>query len=626
MSLIAAFYKGLKPIPMTRVSQWADENRYLTSESAAEPGRWHTGRVPFMEEIMDNMSPNSPFNDCILVKGVQIAGTESMLNVVGCYMDIAPCPIMYVMPTIEVAKGFSESRVDPMIQASPALSAKVRPSRERDSGNTKFVKRGPGFIFTISGSNSAASLRSRPVRVLLLDEVDAYPNDADGEGSPIKLALKRQVTFGLKRKTMLVSTPTLEHTSQIWPAYLNTDQRKYFVPCPYCGHMQELKFENLRYSKDDTANVRYECSGPDCSEVIEERFKTKMLAKGKWIATNPEKHSATKRGYHINSLYSPIGWLSWSSIVEEYEEAVRENDDNKMKVFVNTILGEPWKEKGEVPDYKNLYNRRESYKIGTPPKEVVFLTAGVDVQKDRLEILINGWGRHNKIYSVEYLVYPGQTSDNDVWDRLAMLPGSTWEREDGILLPLRLMAVDTGYNTSKAYEFCRRFNPTQVIPIKGQDKQNVMVVPPRQVDTTAAGDKIGKLKVWNIGVSMIKSEIYGRLKLEKENGVAPRGYIFFPQYDEQFFRGITSEQLQVVIKNGFKKYEWVKTYHGNEPLDCLVYSRAAAAVVGIDRMSEDYFNRIEQSYIPKSIEPRPDTRQNDEPEDQRYTKKRSIWD
>lgn len=618
MSILKGFYQGIKPIPITTVSEWADRSRYLTSDSAAEPGRWRTMRTPYLKEILDNLSPNSPINEVIAQKGVQLGFTEAALNVVGCYVDLAPCPIMYVMPTIEVAKGFSESRVDPMISCCPSLKEKIRPPRERDSGNTKFTKKFPGGLLVISGSNSAASLRSRPIRVLLLDEVDAYPLDVDGEGSPISLAEKRQSTFGLKRKRYKLSTPTMEHTSVIEPEYLKTDQRKYYVPCPHCGCTQELKFEQLRWNAHDYEKVYYECVEPQCKALIHERFKTKMLEAGSWVVTCPANLSPTKRGYHLNSLYSPIGWLSWADIAKEFDEA--EHDENKMKTFVNTILGETWKVKGEVPDWKNLYNRRERYEFNKPSKDVVFITVGVDVQGDRLELQVMGWGRGRRMYSLDYRVIPGQTSTKEPWDRLADVVSETWEREDGLILPMRLMAVDTGYNTQFCYDFCRRFDPTQVIPIKGQDEQRIMVVPPRQVDVNSVGKKIGRVKVWNVGVSMIKSEIYGRLKLEITDGVVPPNYIHFPEYDEKFFRGITAEVLQVTTtKRGFKSYAWVKKYPENEPLDTTVYARAAAAVIGIDRMEEKNFLKIEASYL-KVSKPTP---QQDKP---RFTKRPSIWD
>jgi phage terminase large subunit GpA-like protein len=596
MSAIQGFYDGLKPIPITLISDWSDKNMRLSSESSAEPGPFRTSRTPYIREILECLSPNSPVTELIAMKGVQLAFTTAGLCMMACYADIAPCPIMYVMPTIDVAKGFSETRVDPMIEHCEALREKIRPNRERDSGNTKFVKKFPGGYFIISGANSAASLRSRAIRILILDEIDAYLQDVNGEGSPIKLAEKRQATFGLKKKTLKISTPTLEHTSAIEPAYLKTDQRKYFVPCPHCGSFQELKFQQLTWEPGKTDTVYYECI--DCKELIEERFKTRMLAAGEWRPTKKENITPLKRGYHINSLYAPIGWLSWADIAADWEDA--QDDDNKLKTFVNTILGETWKEKGEVPEWKNLYNRAENYALNRPPKEVCFIVAGVDVQGNRLEVHIMGFGKNKVSYSLDYRVIHSKTSsttDPQVWEDLGAIVNETWVREDDVILPLRLMAIDTGYNTQTVYDFCRKFDASRVIPIKGKDKLGVAYAAPRAIDTTRAGKKIGRTKVWQVGVSVIKSEIYGWLKQEIVEGKIPTGYMHFPRYDENFFRGLTAEQYTPTTnKKGFKVYEWIKKYHFNEPLDTTVYARAAAAVVGIDRMSDAHLDAMVGNY------------------------------
>lgn len=592
INVLDGFAAGIRPIPMMKISDWSDKNRFLSSESSAEPGPWRTSRTPYLRDILDDLSPNTPVTEVIAMKGVQLGYTEGGLNVVGCYIDIAPCPIMYVMPTIEMSKGISESRIDPMIDMSPSLKQRVKPSRSRDSGNTKFTKRYPGGVLVLSGANSAASLRSRPVKVLVLDEVDAYPLSVDGEGSPIALAEKRTSTFGSKRKIYKLSTPTIEGQSVISDEYEKTDKRKYHVPCPHCDHKQELKFANLKWTDSDYQSVLYFCEG--CGTGIEERYKPRMLEQGEWVVTAPENRNPYKKGYHINSLYSPLGWLSWAQIAEQWVDA--QDNVNLMRVFVNTILGETYRDKGEAPPWENLYNRRETYDINIVPADVEFLTAGVDIQKDRIELEIVGWCRGKRSYSVDFRVLLGETSSKDVWDQLAKVVTETWKTESGAGMPLRMMAIDTGYNTQYVYEFCRRFDVTRVIPVKGQDTQQIMIAPPRQVDVTASGKKIGKTKVWHVGVSLIKSEVYGFLREEKrEDGSIPHGYCHFPQYDTHYFKGLTAEQLEMRINNrGYRVYMWVKKYQRNEPLDCRVYARAAASVVGLDRHenNEEFWNSM----------------------------------
>lgn len=599
INAVRGFLDAMKPTPLVNISQWADDNRRLTSESSAEPGRWSTDRTPYLREIMDSLSPMSPITEVILAKGVQLGATESGLNMAGCYMDIDPCPIMYVMPTIEMAKAISESRVDPMIENSPSLSDKVRPNKERDSGNTKFHKRFPGGILVLSGANSAASLRSRPVRVLILDEVDAYPLNVDDEGSPISLAEKRTSTYGAKKKIYKLSTPTVEGVSVIQDALEATEQRKFYVPCPDCDATWHLEFTNLKWDKGKPETVKYCC--PDCGSCIEERHKTSMMARGEWRATVPDLEMSTRRGYHINSLYSPLGWLSWAEIARQFEDAEKSKDDNLMKVFVNTILGQTWKTKGEAPDWQNLYNRRENYKPNRPPKEVAFLTCGVDIQRDRIELEITGWCKGKRTYSIDYRVLVGDTSAEPVWMELAKVVDEQWEREDGVLMPLKLMGVDSGYNTTMVYKFCGKFDSTRVVPMKGQDKQDRIVAPPRQVHTTKGGRKIGKVKIWNIGVNILKSELYGWLRLElDETGVPPDGYCHFPEYDHHYFKMLTAEQIQTKVIRGYPVAEWVKKFDRNEALDCRVYARAAASIVGIDRWKPHQFDELVKGYTVKN--------------------------
>lgn len=595
--LLQGFFQGLKPIPIITVNEWADKNRYLTTESSAEPGLYQTSRTPFNKEPMECMSPNSPVTDLIGMKGVQLGWTDLALNSVGCYMDVAACPIMYVMPTIDMAKGISETRVDSMIENSPPLKLKIKPNRERDAGNTKFVKKFAGGLLVLSGANSAASLRSRSVKVLILDETDAYPQDVGDEGSPIALAEKRTVTFGSKKKVFKLSTPTIEGLSVIEREFDRTDKRYYFVPCPHCGHKQTLKFERLIYEKNKYEEVKYLCEKDGCGVLIEERFKTQMLAAGEWIVTAPENIKITRRGYHLNSLYSPLGWLSWAKIVEIYENI--NGDINEEKTFVNTILGETFKIKGDVPEWQNLYNKREKYAINTLNNAVCFLTAGVDVQGDRLELEIVGWCKGKITYSVDYRILIGDTSKKEVWDKLDLILQESWAREDGLVMPIKLMAVDSGYNTQKVYDFCRKYDATRVIPIKGRDNQDVVITAPKAVDISYAGKKVGTVKVWNVGVSLLKSELYGWLRLEIENDIAPNGYCHFPEYGQEHFKGLTAEQLQFKTVNGYKQYSWVKKYERNEPLDCRNYARAAASVIGIDRFKDEHWQTILQGYQKK---------------------------
>jgi phage terminase large subunit GpA-like protein len=614
LSIVRGLFEGLRPEPVLDVDEWADQYRQLSPTASAEPGRWRTDRTPYLREIMKKLSSHDPCQEIVFKKGAQIGATESANNWIGYIMDVSPGPVLMVMPTDDTVKRNSKIRIDPMIEATPRLQEKVATKKSRDGDNTTFSKSFPGGVLVMTGANSAVGLRSMPVRFLMLDEVDGYPADLDGEGSPIELAKARTRTFA-KKKVFLISTPTVEGQSAIDSEYQQTDRRLYFVPCPHCGSMQDLKFERLKWDEKEPDHAEYQCI--HCDELIEERFKGPMLAQGEWQATAPENSSVRKVGYHLSSLYSPPGWYSWADAAREYDKALKSNDTNKMKTFVNTVLGECYVEEGEAPPWENLYNRRETYTIGVPPKDCVFLTAGVDVQKDRLELEIVGWCRGKRSYSIEFRVLLGDTSSKEVWDKLAAVVGETWTREDGAMMGLRLMAVDTGYNTTHVYDFCRRFDYSKVIPVKGSESQGTVVANPRAVDTNRGGKKINRMKVWMVGVSVVKSELYGFLRVERlEDGTIPDGYCHFPQYQPEYFRGITAEQLQFKLVRGFKKWEWVKKYERNEPLDCRVYARAAAAVIGMDRMTPEQWDQMDVFQEEKPAEKKSKKRSRGE----------SIWD
>lgn len=596
--LAQGLFDGIRPEPLMTVSQWSDSYRRLSSTASSEPGQWRTDRTPYLREIMDCLSTHSIIQEVILKKGAQLGLTEAGFNWMGYVIDISPAPTLMVMPTDAMVKRNSKMRFDPMIAATPRLSLKIKSSRERDGGNTINQKDFPGGTIVLVGANSPVGLRSMPAKNVMLDEVDAYPLDLDGEGNPIDLARARTRTFP-RKKIFIISTPTVEGKSTVSKEFLETDQRYFFVGCPHCGAEQHLVFDRIRYTPGKPETARYHCE--HCDEPIEEYMKTKMFASGQWKPTALDKLSKTKRGYHINSLYSPVGWYSWADAVKDYEDALK--DVTKMKAFTNTVLGLEYKQESDAPEWKNLYERRDNYKMDRPKKEVAFITAGVDVQKDRIEVEVVGWIYGKITQSITYRVLMGKTEEQAVWNQLAAMLSEQWEREDGQMMPIKVMAIDTGYNTSYVHEFCRKHDASRVFAVKGQDSLGIMVSAPRSVDVARSGKKVGKAKQWNIGVSLIKSELYAWLKLYKnEDGTVPDGYCHFPQYDPNYFRGLTAEVVESKInKKGFRVYEWVKKYERNEPLDCRVYARAAAAIFGMDRFKEENWIEVSGAYVSKTI-------------------------
>jgi phage terminase large subunit GpA-like protein len=598
-STFAAWADGIEPETQLSVSEWADAHRRLPKKSSAEPGPWRTSRTPYLREILDALSAQSDVEEVIVMKGAQLGGSEVILNALGYVIDHAPGPAILVQPTVELAKRFSRQRLEPLIAGTPRLTGKVAPARARDSGNTVLSKEYPGGICVITGANSAVGLRSIPAQYAFLDEIDAYPVDVNDEGSPIALVEARQRTFS-RRRRIKVSTPTIAGRSAIEAAYQASDRRRFHVPCPDCGAFQPLDFERLAWTKLGLppAEAKYECRA--CFAMIPNHAKTDMLARGVWIAEHPDADPKV-RGYHISALYSPVGWMSWGEIAAQFVAAHR--DPDRLRVFRNTVLGECWQDRGEAPDWEHLMRRRAPYSMGTVPRGVLFLTAGVDVQKERLVVEVVGWGRGKRSWSVDYGVIPGDTADLDrgPWADLDALLARTFPHAAGVDMPIRMLAVDSGYNTNTVYAWTRRHPISRVIATKGHSHGGVLIGAPTPVEVTHAGRKLKRgARVWPIAVSIAKSELYGWLRLEApvDGSEPPPGFCSFAaEYPEEYFRELTAEQLVAhKTRKGYVVLEWcLIPGRDNHLLDCRVMARAAAALVGLDRFQESDWTALERA-------------------------------
>ncbi len=597
-----AFDRGLRPDPLLKVSEWADQHRRLSGKGASEPGPWRTSRTPYLREIMDCLSPSSPYERVVFMKGAQIGATECGNNWIGYVIHHAPGPMLAVLPTVEMAKRNSRQRIDPLIEESEVLSSLVKPARARDSGNTVLTKSFQGGLLAMTGANSAVGLRSMPVRYLFLDEVDGYPGDIDGEGDPVALAEARTRTFA-RRKVFIVSTPTVKGVSRIEREFEASDQRRYYVPCPHCGHFQWLEFERLRWEKGQPGSAHYLCE--DCDGAIHEHHKTRMLAQGEWRSTaKSEKGNEKTAGFHISSLYSPIGWRSWAEIATAWEMA--QGNDAAVKSVKNTDLGETWVETGEAPDWQRLYDQREIGPAGIVSSKGLFLTAGVDVQKDRLEVDVWAWGRGLESWLVDHIVIDGGPQRPQSWLELDGLLGQTWAHEGGAHLRIAKMAIDTGYEAPAVYAWARKAGFGQVAPIKGVEgfNRSSPVSGPTLVDATDGGKKLRRgARLWTVAVSTFKSETYRFLRAERptdeeraEGADYLPGTVHLPNWvDAEWLKQLVAEQL-ITVKNkrGFTRLEWQKLRERNEALDCRVYARAAAWIVGIDRWPEARWRDLEE--------------------------------
>jgi phage terminase large subunit GpA-like protein len=589
---------GARPDPQLLVSEWAGRYRILTTRSSPEPGPWSTDRTPFLRAIMDDLSPRSRAEMVVFMKGSQIGGTECGNNWIGFNIHHAPGPMMAVQPTTEMAKRNSKQRIGPLIEDTPALRNLVKDPRSRDSGNTVLAKEFPGGILVMVGANSAAGLRSMSARYLFLDEVDGYPGDVEGEGEPCDLAIARTTNYA-RRKIFITSTPVVSGRSRIERFFETSDQRYYYVPCPFCAMMQTLRFENLRWPKYDPSAASYHCEG--CGRSIPNHAKNYMLPRGEWRAH--AVNDGKIHGYHLSSLYSPVGWLSWGQIAEKYEKALK--DREKLQVFHNTVLGIPWMDTGEVPDTDRLYERKENYPIGTVPRGGLLLTAGADVQRTRVEVEVVAWGRNKHSWSVDYRVFEGDTNQPAVWQHVAAMLDEDFPTEYGAPMRIQRLAVDSGFNTMAVYDFVRGMSPQRVMAIKGDSRVSALVGVPSLVEVGPAGRRIRYgIRLWPLNTSIAKEELYRWLRTavpDLAKGEAwPTGFCHFPAYSKEYFEQLTAEQLVTRTHGGLRRAVWEKRRDRNEALDCRIYARAAAGALRFETWSPAKWDELEAALLSKA--------------------------
>jgi phage terminase large subunit GpA-like protein len=592
--ILSTLYDGLRPEQDMTVSEWADRYRVLSGVASSEPGQWRTERFPFLREIMDSLSSNSNYETVVFQKGAQVGATESGNNWIGYVIHQAPGPMLMVLPTVDMAKDNSKTRLDPLIEESPALRDRVKEPRSRDSGNTMLMKEFSGGFIALIGANSPSAMRSKPIRYLFIDEVDSAPSDVGNEGDFVGLLRARTRTFS-RRKIFMASTPTIKGKSRIERAYTETDQRKYFVPCPKCHFKQPLEWKQIKWANNDPKTAHYECI--NCGEKIYNHDKNWMLSNGEWRPTSVSKDSR-HIGFHLSSLYSPVGFYSWEDAVGEWISA--KHNTQALKTFINTVLGETWEEKGDAPEWERLFARRENYQIGTIPKNGVLLVAGADVQQDRIEIEIVAYGQDKQSFSIEYLVFMGDPSQPEIWANLDDLLSRTWTHESGVNIGLMGLAIDSGYSSSHVYNWTRKKSKNRVFAVKGQDSLKTIYSNVKILDIRLDnGKRIDRgARLWNVGVSVIKTELYDFLRQERPDSGNnyPYGYCHFPEYSEEYFRQLTAEHLiSINKKNGGIQYEWHKLRERNEALDCRVYARAAAALLGMDRWNNKNWNDLRES-------------------------------
>lgn len=589
--IVATMLCKAVPKPATRVSvaEWAERHRILPQGISPMPGPWRWSVVPYLREIADCFSERSPVRKVAVMKGAQLGFTTGVLeNAIGYVIASAPGPSLYIGADKGSSEANVELRVDRMIE-SAGLGSRIFSQSEkkntRKTGDTKAKKEFPGGFLLAAGSRVGSKLRSFSVRYLMCDEVDAYPLETGSEGDPIALAEKRTVAFEAIRKIMYGSTPLVAQTSKIAALYLRGDQRKYYVPCKHCGHMQPLIWRDedgnyrLKYEIDEMGrliwdSVHYECE--KCGGAWRNADKAWFLPRGEWRAT-AEPMEPNYRSYHISALYSPVGMRSWGDVCQEWIDA--HGDTARLRAFVNLTLGEPFEEHGLSPRYERVMIRSKTYTAGTLPDlaRPLILTLGADVQADRIECEIVAWGKDRESWSVSYHVLPGDTEDP---------VGAPWRALHALLAadhgaPLLMALVDAGYNTSSVYQFCERFE-SGVMPTKGVDggsRGAVRNIAFRAVD----GHPLQRV---DLNTGFFKELFYGDFQKSTPDGKEPTepfpGYCHFPiDYDERHFRQLTAEERVLErTRDGRARPIWrVIRGRRNEQLDCRVYATAALYVL-----------------------------------------------
>jgi phage terminase large subunit GpA-like protein len=527
------------------VSAWADGERKLSPEGSAEPGQWSTARAAYQRGIMDALSEPG-VHTVVAMLASQIGKTEMLLNVIGFYIAHQPAPMLLLQPTLEIAEAFSKDRLAPMLRDTPCLRGLVAEARSRDSGNTLLHKQFPGGHITLAGANSPASLASRPIRVVLCDEVDRYPVSAGTEGDPVSLARQRAATFW-NRKIVLVSSPTVEGSSRIAAAFAASDQRRYHVPCPACGAFQVLAWAHVRWPADDPEAAQYTCA--DCAAAWSEGARLAAVTRGVWRASAPFTGTA---GFHVSALASP--WTRLGELAREFTEAKRQRET--LQTFINLKLAELWQaDEGEVLAWEALRQRAEDYAPRTlPDPTIALVTAGVDVQADRLAVVLLGWGPGEECWVLGWDELFGDPRGDVVWRELDGVLAWQDTTPAGRTLGVMSAAIDSGYATAAVYHYVRQHAP-RVIAVKGIAGAGRPVLHrPTLQDVAWSGRTIPRgVQLWPVGVDTAKAELYHRLTLAVPG---PRAIHFPAALDADFYEQLTAERCVTRYVKGIARREW----------------------------------------------------------------------
>ena len=575
-TFLRSFGASVRPRQVLTVSQWADAERRLSSKGSAEPGRWRTLRNPPLREPMDCMSARSPVRDAVLRFPIQFGKTEVAINIVGYAIDHDPGPVMVALPAEVSMNKWIFQKLNPMLEETEAVRAKLSSTNTRDGANRREFKDFIGGQLYLEHAGSPARLKSTSVRTLIVDEFDEFAANLQSGDDPEKMLDGRTSAFPATYKRMKISTPSIKGLSRIDTAYEKSDQRRFYVPCPHCNHEQPLEWSGLVWNATAT-QCWYACR--DCGAAIDEHHKTAMIAAGRWVPENP---GAKVRGYHINALYYQIGLgPRWLTLVEEWREA--QNDQAKLKTFINDRLAESWEDPAmRAVKHNIIADRAEDYRLRTAPEGVLAITAGVDTQDNRLAVQLLGFGpallgSGLRIWTLDYIELPGDPALDDVWDALTTLLTTPIEHESGALLYIDAMANDAGGHRTedvKAYvRSARKRGVRRPLCIFGAVPNNAPVLSKGKLVDVNRRDKLDRrgVHIHHVGTVGIKHYLYSRLSADADVAPDKRQIHFSQDLPPEWFAGLISETYNP-SKNRFEKKRGAR----NEPLDTWVYAYAAA--------------------------------------------------
>lgn len=577
---LMAALQVLKPPEKLTVSEWADRYRILDSKTSAEPGQWSTDRTPYLRGIMDAFT-DPRVEEIIFVKPTQVGGTECMNNMFGYVIAQDPSPVLIVYPTLELAEFASKNRLQPLMELSPVLDDKYLAEESK-----VLELQMHGMYAVISGANSPASLASRPIRFLFMDEVDKYPKNSGKEADPRSLARERTKTFPYNKKIFQTSTPTLKNGA-IWQAYEKADVKlQYYVPCPHCGHFQTLRFKGgIKFDKElPPERIRqtayYECE--QCKGMIRDAHKPGMLRNGVWRGTDGSTRMATKTAFHLNALYSP--WVRFGDVA--YEFMVSKDDPETLMNFVNSWLAEPWEKTQVKLNSDKVLERSSGYDEGIVPDRTIFLTGGVDVQKDRFYYTIRAWGEKVTSWNVRY-------GFCETWAEIEDVMNVPYLTKDGREYFVNLCGIDSGWNPDDTYDFCAK-NSEWAVAVKGSSTEIPTKYRLTRIDREEKG--MYGIALYLVYGAYYKDLIANRIARKTDE---PGGWYVHQECEREYAEQITSEH-KVTIKRGGKEIDvWQLKTSGadNHYLDCEVYAAFAADRLGIR------YARFEELVTQQQVEP-----------------------